>query len=154
MKLKKILSISGIITNSSTEVFVMSGLDDLKRELGTGFWKKWSKSFLYLETESDVTDFIQQRSGGRYNKNYRAYMSHPLLPRGFYDLYCKMCQQFPKDHDKVWELCGPVFMKHLVGSVLYYDYIRNDKILGTLQSKFPKFGRNYDDKLNYEWTVD
>ena len=56
-----IKSVSGVITNSSTEVFAISGIDSLKVMIGAGIFKKFKSSLVYLKTEDDVENFLIHR---------------------------------------------------------------------------------------------
>ena len=57
-KKRIITSFSDVITNSSTEVFLIQGPDALRQMIGTGIYKKYQKDFLVLKTEEDVEYFF------------------------------------------------------------------------------------------------
>lgn len=48
-KKRIITSFSDVITNSSTEVFLIQGPDALRQMIGTGIYKKYQKDFLILK---------------------------------------------------------------------------------------------------------
>lgn len=58
-KKRIITSFSDVITNSSTEVFLIQGPDALRQMIGTGIYKKYQKNFLVLKTEEDVEYFFR-----------------------------------------------------------------------------------------------
>ena len=43
MSIRLVSSISGVITNSSTEIFIIQGPDALRQMIGTGVYKKYKK---------------------------------------------------------------------------------------------------------------
>lgn len=152
MSIRKILNISGVITNSSTETFIIEGPNALKAMIGVGLWRKYRKNFVYLQSEEDVENFV--RYGKGFDHHYYRGMVSPLLPRGFWNLYEQMSFTFQDREEEVWNFFGPEFLKRLKGAILYYDYRNNQKIMNVLENKFPKYAERKDGIPKYEWFLD
>lgn len=148
-KYRKISSISGIITNSSTEIFVIWGEDSLKRMINSGVFKGFKKNLLYLKTDDDVINFIT-KSGRGYNNKYYSEMLNVINYRNLISLYKSMIDKFPERKEEILEFFKPEFIKEFKGTMIYYDYIHNKKILNLLKNNFP----DTDENENYVWTVD
>lgn len=87
-----ITSFSDVITNSSTEVFLIQGPDALRQMIGTGIYKI-SKDFLVLKTEEDVEYFFRFQGKKGFNHNYSIWDLKPLLGNLF-NLYLDMNNEF------------------------------------------------------------
>ena len=59
MSLRLVSSISGIITNSSTEVFIIQGPDALRQMVGSGVYRKYKDRFFQIKTEEDVESLVR-----------------------------------------------------------------------------------------------
>lgn len=150
-----IKSVSGVITNSSTEVFAISGIDSLKVMIGAGIFKKFKSSLVYLKTEDDVENFLIHRGPG-FNHNYEEsfiFTSRPDLYH-FWDLYKSMASAFPDRSKEIWNsYFKPKICSELKGSIIYYNYRHNNKLMNLLSEKFcdNRFN-NYN--VSYGWSKD
>lgn len=105
-KKRIITSFSDVITNSSTEVFLIQGPDALRQMIGTGIYKKYQKDFLVLKTEEDVEYFFRFQGKKGFNHNYSIWDLKPLLGNLF-NLYLDMNNEFPDKEDDIWEMFKP-----------------------------------------------
>lgn len=99
-KKRIITSFSNVITNSSTEVFLIQGPDALRQMIGTGIYKKYQKDFLVLKTEEDVEYFFRFQGKKGFNHNYSIWDLKPLLGNLF-NLYLDMNNEFPDKEDVI-----------------------------------------------------
>lgn len=99
-KKRIITSFSDVITNSSTEVFLIQGPDALRQMIGTGIYKKYQKDFLVLKTEEDVEYFFRFQGKKGFNHNYSIWDLKPLLGNLF-NLYLDMNNEFPDKEDVI-----------------------------------------------------
>ena len=76
-KIRFITSYSDVITNSSTEIFLIQGPDALRQMIGTGVYKKYQKDFLVLRTEEEVEYFFRYQGKKGFNHNYSIYDLQP-----------------------------------------------------------------------------
>ena len=109
-KKRIITSFSDVITNSSTEVFLIQGPDALRQMIGTGIYKKYQKDFLVLKTEEDVEYFFRFQGKKGFNHNYSIWDLKPLLGNLF-NLYLDMNNEFPDKEDDIWEMFKPKIME-------------------------------------------
>ena len=155
-RVRIIRSVSGVITNSSTEIFAISGSDSLKVMIGAGVFKKFKSLLVYLKTEFDVENFLIHRGAG-FNHNYESdfiFTSRPDLYH-LWDLYLNMTNAFPDRSNEIWDL----FFKsrlctELKGSIMYYDYRRNDKLMNLLEEKFDSKDKFKNYNISYGWAKD
>lgn len=148
IKIRKISSISGVITNSSTEIFSIWGDDALKKMIGCGVFRKYKKNLLYLKTEEDVINFITE-SGKGYDHHYRKYFLNGIRNRNLISLYENMINSFPDREEEILEFFRPEFIKDYKGVIIYYDYKHNTKILKLLEKYFKE-----KETDNYLWDID
>lgn len=99
-KKRIITSFSDVITNSSTEVFLIQGPDALRQMIGTGIYKKYQKDFLVPKTEEDVEYFFRFQGKKGFNHNYSIWDLKPLLGNLF-NLYLDMNNEFPDKEDVI-----------------------------------------------------
>lgn len=156
-KIRRINSISGIITNSSTEIFSIWGEDALKKMIGCGVFRKYKKNLLYLKTEEDVINFITE-SGKGYDHHYYRRILNGIGDRNLISLYEDMVNNFPDREVEIFEFFKPEFIKDYCGTIIYYDYKHNDKILKLLEEKFSKEGywstNDLSNNTFYRWEKD
>lgn len=157
-KTRKISSISGVITNSSTEIFSIWGDDALKKMIGCGVFRKYRKNLLYLATEEDVMNFITESGKGYDQHYYREMLNLVGDNRRLISLYDEMINTFPDREEEILEFFKPEFIKNYSGVILYYDYKHNLKILKLLEESFSKEDYNNINNLSnntfYRWGKD
>lgn len=149
-KRRIIISYSDVITNSSTEIFLIQGPDALRQMIGTGVYKKYQKDFLILKTEEDVEYFFRYQGKKGFNHNYSIYDLRPLLGNLF-NLYFDMINEFPDKEEDIWEMFKSKIIERLKGSIVYIDIKHNQKIMNRLNELFPDdrdYSRNVI-SLNY-----
>lgn len=139
MKKRKriITSFSGVITNSSTEVFLIQGPDALRQMIGTGVYKKYQKDFLVLRTEEDVEYFFRLRGKVGFNQNYSVYDLSPLLGKTLFNLWMEMINEFPENEETIWEMFKPKIMERLKNTIIYIDIKNNQRIMKRLEELYP-----------------
>lgn len=151
MSIRLVSSISGVITNSSTEIFIIQGPDALKQMIGTGVYKKYKKDFVYLKTDEEIMEFILRT--GRINHNYYPEMLRTILGKT-YNTFFNCLDIFPEeDKDKIIEMFKPLFIKELKNTIIYYDYKHNQRILSKLKTLYPD-DKVKKDNYRYYWNLD
>ena len=157
-KIRKISSISGVITNSSTEIFSIWGEDALKKMIGCGVFRKYKKYLLYLKTEEDVMNFITESGEGYSHNYYRSMLNTVGDNKNLICLYDSMVGTFPDREAEILEFFKPEFIKNYCNVILYYDYRHNGKILKLLEENFSKDNYWDDNSLSnntfYRWEKD
>ena len=161
-KIRFITSYSDVITNSSTEIFLIQGPDALRQMIGTGVYKKYQKDFLVLRTEEEVEYFFRYQGKKGFNHNYSIYDLQPLLGN-LLRLYREMTNEFPEKEEDIWEMFKPKIMERLKGTVAYLDIKNNQRIMNRLRELYPEDTdyTSYErlDELKtkgfrYEWSLD
>ena len=162
-----ITSYSDVITNSSTELFLIQGPDALRQMIGSGVYKKYQKDFLVLRTEEEIEYFFRFDGKRGFNHNYSKYNLKPLLG-DLLELYTGMSYEFPEKEEDIWEIVKPKIMERLKGTIAYIDIKNNNKILKRLYELYPNNNHTYyppcenptsleylkEHKYRYYWGLD
>lgn len=160
MSIRLISSVSGVITNSSTEIFIIQGPDVLRQMTGTGIYKKYKKDFVYLKTEEDIIEFILDKDNRKSNHNYYSEMIISLVGKDIFESFKTCLRIFKDDKEKektIIELFKPIFIKELKDTIIYYDIKNNQRVLNRLISLYPDesyYNVIEKDGYRYEWRKD
>lgn len=140
---RKIKSISGLITNSSTECFILRGSPAQIKS----FYKRFSKYFIYLPNISVIKDFISGKLG--IDHHYSKYVLWSIA-REELSLLDDILKVTDHTFDEAWNFLLPSLTEKLDGGLLiYYDYRNNNKIISGLKNLFPEF----EESDKYIWTI-
>ena len=133
-----IQSFSDIITNSSSEVFVINSNNQVIQEMINALTEKEKSDIIWLKTKDDVKNFLCKECTGEYDlDDLNGFIGNNIL----YDIiYCGSCSvRDLKKHDikfeDIVELFFP-FYKDLVGKIIliYEDNWRRPTLIDTLIS--------------------
>lgn len=149
MSLRLVSSISGIITNSSTEVFMIQGPDALRQMVGSGVYRKYKDRFFQIKTEEDVESLV------RYSIPRHSYVYIGSLGNKDVLTYRNLALNYPELEEKFWEIFKPIIIKSLnLPIIIYYDYINNQRILNRLLELYPNNDGEVENEYYYRWSND
>ena len=102
MKIRIVSSISDVITNSSTEIFIISGPDAFGQIVRSGVYssKKYKSLFIYLKSDKDVIDFFIEDPGRRTNHNFYSRMVRSFVESELYDTFFNCLEIFEDRQEK------------------------------------------------------
>ena len=149
MSVRIVSSINGIITNSSTEIFMIQGPDALRQIVGSGIYRKYKDKFFQLKTEEDIESLV------RYNipRHYYEYI-HSMNNRDIHN-YLEMREQYSDKEEQFWEIFKPIIIQSLkLPVIIYYDYINNKRIMNRLQELYPEYEGGEENEYYYRWSKD
>lgn len=157
MGIRIVSSISDVITNSSTEIFIISGPDAFRQIVGSGVYssKKYRSLFIYLKSDKDVIDFFIEDPGRRINHNFYSRMVRSFVGSEFYDTFFNCLEILEDRQEEIIELFKTKILEKLKGTIIFYNTRNNQKVLERLRSLFPDEGDIIDKgDYRYQWTKD
>lgn len=138
IKIISVQSVSDIITNSSSEVFVINSNNQVIQEMINALTEKEKDDVILLKTEDDVKRFLIEACTGKYDlDDLQGFIGNNVLYNIIYHSGCSV-KELEKNgitFEKVVDLFLPLY-KDLVGKIIliYEDNWGRPTFLDTLIS--------------------
>lgn len=138
IKIISVQSVSDIITNSSSEVFVINSNNQVIQEMINALTEKEKSDIIWLKTKDDVKDFLYKGCTGEYNlDDLNGFIDNNILYDIIYRGSCSVRDLEKHDikFEDIVELFFP-FYKDLVGKIIliYADNWGRPTLIDTLIS--------------------